>query len=187
MRPPLNAPQAVSNPGVSIFSSSTSGRGPRVASEKEDVTAPDDLTQLPISSLPTGSVAPPALRPDTQARATPEAPANPSTLPAADAVNAKLNDANPGRSLVGPRNTSSTVTERPAAAASDVGSPPHPVNGAGSANTAPDSGVGEAARKPTAAGEASKLRPCERKDALGTSGAVVVNAPEGGLHIGLES
>jgi peptidoglycan/xylan/chitin deacetylase (PgdA/CDA1 family) len=32
-----------------------------------------------------------------------------------------------------------------------------------------------------------KLRPCEGKDALGTSRELVVNAPKGGLHLGLES
>ncbi len=163
---------------------------PRVASEKEHVTAPEDSVGLPMGSLPTGSVAlPPAGAhggPETPTQATREAPASPSTLPLAEAApEAGRTDANP-QPPVRPRTTSSAGADRAAAPAPDGGSSPPPLDEVGRGASAPQSGVAVAPPEPAPA-EDAKLRPCERRDALETSGVVVVNAPEGGLHIGLES
>ncbi len=58
--------------------------------------------------------------------------------------------------------------------------------GAGPAAFAQESGALRLAPSPQAA-PVSGPRPCARKDALGTFRDVVVGAPAGGLHIGLES
>ena len=163
---------------------------PKVMSEKE---SPPDLTALLISSGTTdrgGSVAP--------APPTGGLPARPFPLGAAadTAPVGPSKEASFARSPAEHPNAFPAATEPPTAQGPAVAAPPTSAGDAKQAMLTPWAGANEVPEGPTvspkpvepvAAPSASMAHPCDRKDALGTSREVIVNAPEGGLHIGLES
>ena len=153
---------------------------PKVMSEKQ---SPPDLTALLISSGTTdrgGSV--------TAAPPTGGLPARPFPPGAAADSFARSPGEHP--------NAFPAATEPPTAQGPAVAAPPTSAGDAKQAMLTPGAGANEVPEGPTvspkpvepvAAPSASMAHPCDRKDALGTSREVIVNAPEGGLHIGLES